>query len=138
TGGGHFSPVGGFHAASDHALILDVARFKYPPHWVPVPALYAAMEASDEATARPRGWIALRRSGRPASLLFTARCVGERGFAAFAESLARLGAALAAGPAVDLQAVLRGMFEAIAAELPVVIEHRALAQSEHVAAAEAL
>src|SRR5690606_17365573 len=106
--------------------------------WVPVPALYAAMEASDEATARPRGWIALRRSGRPASLLFTARCVGERGFAAFAESLARLGAALAAGPAVDLQAVLRGMFEAIAAELPVVIEHRALAQSDHVAAAEAL
>jgi glutathione gamma-glutamylcysteinyltransferase len=34
SGGGHFSPVGGYHANRDLALILDVARFKYPPHWV--------------------------------------------------------------------------------------------------------
>ncbi|KAK9733774.1 hypothetical protein RND81_04G091300 [Saponaria officinalis] len=33
TGSGHFSPVGGYHAGKDMVLILDVARFKYPPHW---------------------------------------------------------------------------------------------------------
>jgi glutathione gamma-glutamylcysteinyltransferase len=34
TGDGHFSPIGGYHAPSDSVLILDVARFKYPPYWV--------------------------------------------------------------------------------------------------------
>jgi glutathione gamma-glutamylcysteinyltransferase len=33
SGGGHFSPLAGYHAASDLTLVLDVARFKYPPHW---------------------------------------------------------------------------------------------------------
>ena len=28
TGDGHYSPIGGYHRASDHVLILDVARFK--------------------------------------------------------------------------------------------------------------
>ncbi|KAL8542145.1 hypothetical protein ACS0TY_003124 [Phlomoides rotata] len=32
TGIGHFTPIGGYHAQSDMVLILDVARFKYPPH----------------------------------------------------------------------------------------------------------
>ena len=40
TGDGHFSPVGGYHEGEDLALILDTARFKYPPHWVPLPVLY--------------------------------------------------------------------------------------------------
>ncbi|MDB4985170.1 MAG: Glutathione gamma-glutamylcysteinyltransferase [Myxococcaceae bacterium] len=43
TGGGHFSPIGGYHAQRDLALILDVARFKYPPHWVPAERLWQAM-----------------------------------------------------------------------------------------------
>jgi glutathione gamma-glutamylcysteinyltransferase len=30
TGGGHFSPIGGYHREKDLLLILDVARFKYP------------------------------------------------------------------------------------------------------------
>jgi glutathione gamma-glutamylcysteinyltransferase len=33
SGEGHFSPIGGYHPASDHVLIMDVARFKYPAHW---------------------------------------------------------------------------------------------------------
>ena len=33
TGDGHYSPIGGYHAPTDSVLILDVARFKYPPHW---------------------------------------------------------------------------------------------------------
>lgn len=31
TGDGHFSPVGGYHEGKDLVLILDTARFKYPP-----------------------------------------------------------------------------------------------------------
>jgi glutathione gamma-glutamylcysteinyltransferase len=39
---GHFSPIGGYHRARDLVLIMDVARFKYPPHWVPLPLLWCA------------------------------------------------------------------------------------------------
>ena len=55
TGDGHFSPIGGYDAASDQVLLLDVARFKYPPHWVPLPLLLDAMGRQDAATGRPRG-----------------------------------------------------------------------------------
>nr|GMD53888.1 glutathione gamma-glutamylcysteinyltransferase 1-like isoform X1 [Ipomoea batatas] len=55
TGTGHFSPIGGYHAGRDMALILDVARFKYPPHWVPLPLLWEAMDTVDEATGLHRG-----------------------------------------------------------------------------------
>jgi glutathione gamma-glutamylcysteinyltransferase len=55
TGDGHFSPVGGYHKGRDLVLILDTARFKYPPHWVPLSELHAAMAHLDSATGRPRG-----------------------------------------------------------------------------------
>jgi hypothetical protein len=77
TGDGHFSPIGGYHAALDLALILDTARFKYPPHWVPVAQLWAAMCARDASTGQARGyalisavpatagaWLRLGLSGR--------------------------------------------------------------------------
>jgi glutathione gamma-glutamylcysteinyltransferase len=71
TGGGHFSPVGGYHAARDLVLVLDVARFKYPPHWVPLPRLWQAMTDVDPATGRARGWIVLDRGRlRTTTLLF--------------------------------------------------------------------
>ncbi len=60
TGDGHFSPIGGYHAGADQALVLDTARFKYPPHWVPVELLFAAMEARDDATGEPRGWLGVQ------------------------------------------------------------------------------
>jgi glutathione gamma-glutamylcysteinyltransferase len=60
TGDGHFSPIGGYHAGSDRVLVLDTARFKYPPHWVPLELLFAAMQAQDDATGQPRGWLGLR------------------------------------------------------------------------------
>ncbi|KAH9785267.1 glutathione gamma-glutamylcysteinyltransferase 1 [Citrus sinensis] len=55
TGTGHFSPIGGYHAGRDMALILDVARFKYPPHWVPLTLLWEAMDRVDDATGQRRG-----------------------------------------------------------------------------------
>lgn len=68
TGAGHFSPLGGYHAGSDRVLILDVARFKYPPHWVPLATLYEAMQEEDSVTRRARGWLVLSKSA-DASLL---------------------------------------------------------------------
>lgn len=67
TGDGHFSPIGGYHALSDCVLVLDTARFKYPPHWVPLEQLFTAMQPHDSATGLPRGWLGLQRS-RPAHL----------------------------------------------------------------------
>ena len=33
TGCGHYSPIAGYHPQTDMALVMDVARFKYPPYW---------------------------------------------------------------------------------------------------------
>jgi glutathione gamma-glutamylcysteinyltransferase len=57
TGTGHFSPIGGYHADRDLVLILDVARFKYPPHYVPLTLLFEAMCRTDKSTGKTRGWI---------------------------------------------------------------------------------
>ena len=61
SGSGHFSPIGGFDAATDQALVLDTARFKYPPHWMPVELLFAARQERDADTGESRGWLLLRR-----------------------------------------------------------------------------
>ena len=50
TGDGHFSPIAGYHPGEDLVLILDTARFKYPPHWVSVELLFEAMKIHDQAT----------------------------------------------------------------------------------------
>ncbi len=47
TGSGHFSPIGGYEPSTDRVLIMDVARFKYPPHWTKLPLLYTAMTGLD-------------------------------------------------------------------------------------------
>ncbi len=59
TGDGHFSPVAGYHAETDSILILDVARFKYPPYWVPISLLWKAMWPCDEDTGTYRGFVML-------------------------------------------------------------------------------
>ena len=50
TGDGHYSPIAGYHVKKDMVLILDVARFKYPPHWADVDNLYDAMCTKDPKT----------------------------------------------------------------------------------------
>jgi glutathione gamma-glutamylcysteinyltransferase len=70
TGDGHFSPVAGYHAGRDLALVLDVARFKYPPHWVPVPLLWEAMLPADPATACARGYVLLERGAAAGPIFF--------------------------------------------------------------------
>jgi glutathione gamma-glutamylcysteinyltransferase len=59
TGDGHFSPIGGYNAERDMVLLLDVARFKYPPHWVRLSLVFEAMQLVDKSTGLSRGFIAL-------------------------------------------------------------------------------
>lgn len=73
TGSGHFSPLAAYDGAHDRVLILDVARFKYPPHWVPLAELYAAMLPLDPTTQQSRGWVILDRGIRP-SLAYFVSC----------------------------------------------------------------
>jgi ATP sulfurylase len=61
TGDGHFSPIGGYHPEQDMVLMLDTARFKYPPHWVPLPLLWDAMLAIDRTTGKTRGFSLVQR-----------------------------------------------------------------------------
>ncbi|KAL3531209.1 hypothetical protein ACH5RR_010531 [Cinchona calisaya] len=77
TGTGHFSPIGGYHAGRDMALILDVARFKYPPHWVPLSLLWQAMDTVDEVTGLHRGFMLISRLHRAPGLLYTLSCKHE-------------------------------------------------------------
>ena len=71
TGDGHFSPVGGVHRGRDLVLILDVARFKYPPHWVPLSLLYEAMSHLDPVTSLPRGYLLMSSHPLLDSAMFT-------------------------------------------------------------------
>jgi len=61
TGTGHFSPIGGYNIKNDLALILDVAQFKYPPHWVPISLLFKAMEKIDIFTGKSRGFFVMKK-----------------------------------------------------------------------------
>lgn len=60
NGHGHFSPAAGYDSASDALLILDVAKFKYPPFWVSVPDLLRAMNTIDPDSGKSRGLIRVR------------------------------------------------------------------------------
>ena len=46
-GGGHFSPVGSYSKKEDSFLIMDVAKYKYPPVWVPTERLYISLATED-------------------------------------------------------------------------------------------
>lgn len=56
--GGHISPLAAYDAKSDRFLILDVARYKYPPVWVSTADLFAAMNTEDrDNDSRSRGFV---------------------------------------------------------------------------------
>jgi glutathione gamma-glutamylcysteinyltransferase len=77
TGSGHFSPIGGHHRGRDLALILDVARFKYPPHWVSADSLWHAMARIDLSTGLTRGWLVVRRGAGSHPIVSNACCARE-------------------------------------------------------------
>ncbi|MCL7031939.1 hypothetical protein MKW94_000027 [Papaver nudicaule] len=75
TGKGHFSPIGGYHAGRDMVLMLDVARFKYPSHWVPLSLLWKAMGTIDGTT---RGFMIISKLQKtPPSLFYAWVCKHE-------------------------------------------------------------
>jgi glutathione gamma-glutamylcysteinyltransferase len=123
TGSGHFSPIGGFHRERDLVLVLDVARFKYPPHWVSTEKLYRAMEPADAATGKPRGWLTLRARSQGVALGFSLRC-DDGSWRGLARRLVATGELLAG--ATDLE-------QAIGALLPIAghVELRAPTAAAH-------
>lgn len=46
-GGGHFSPLGAYSSSQDAFLVLDVAKYKYPPAWISAAQLYRSMATVD-------------------------------------------------------------------------------------------
>jgi len=48
NGGGHWSPVGSYSERQDTFLLLDVAKYKYPPVWVPSDRLFDGMSTQDD------------------------------------------------------------------------------------------
>jgi Phytochelatin synthase len=62
---GHISPLVAYDADSDRFLILDVARYKYPPVWVEAATLFAAMSATIEGGERTRGFVLVRGRDGP-------------------------------------------------------------------------
>jgi len=61
AGDGHISPVAAYDADSDSFLVLDVARYKYPPAWVSFDQLLAAMQRVDSDSGESRGALILTR-----------------------------------------------------------------------------
>mmetsp|Transcript_25437 Transcript_25437/g.75928 ORF Transcript_25437/g.75928 Transcript_25437/m.75928 type:complete len:427 (-) Transcript_25437:76-1356(-) len=62
SGDGHYSPIGAYHRGRSLALVLDTARFKYPPHWLPIAKLWEAMQRQNKETGRSRGYVVLARA----------------------------------------------------------------------------
>ena len=53
------SLLAAYDSTSDKVLILDTARFKYQPHWIPLSTLCSAMLLTDSSSGRSRGWAVI-------------------------------------------------------------------------------
>jgi len=61
--GGHISPLAAYDAKADRFLILDVARYKYPPVWVKASDLFAAMNTPDaDNDNKTRGYVLISKT----------------------------------------------------------------------------
>jgi hypothetical protein len=57
VGGGHWSALAAYDAQSDSVLILDVAKYKYPPVWVGIGTLREAIATLDKTSNKSRGLV---------------------------------------------------------------------------------
>ncbi len=56
--GGHISPLAAYDPRADSFLIMDVARYKYPPVWVKTGDLFQAMNTPDSDNGgKTRGYV---------------------------------------------------------------------------------
>ncbi|MEO7330493.1 MAG: phytochelatin synthase family protein [Minicystis sp.] len=129
TGDGHYSPVGGFHRARDLVLLLDVARFKYPPHWVPLSLIWEAMQPADPVTGKPRGYLRMQRGEEHADS--SCRLAAEPGsFSTVAAELAgSFPEAIAAERPDTVAAAMEAFFSSLSPALAAALETRADAAS---------
>ncbi len=139
TGEGHFSPIGGYHPQRDLVLVLDVARFKYPPYWVRLSDLHRAMKAPDPNTGRSRGWISMQRRGAPSSIAYFISCRSGMGIGytisqLLTETKLNLGAAQpnTVGDVIEVAAsaaIQSGLPECVELRMPKSPEHERLFDS---------
>lgn len=61
VGGGHFSPLMAYEEVNDLVLLADVARFKYPPVWIPLAQFFDSMLTIDSASQLYRGFIVISK-----------------------------------------------------------------------------
>jgi len=57
VGGGHWSALAAYDAQTDSVLILDVAKYKYPPVWVGISTLRQAIATIDTTSNKARGLV---------------------------------------------------------------------------------
>jgi Phytochelatin synthase len=56
--GGHISPLAAYDSRADRFLLLDVARYKYPPVWVKTAEIFDAMNTQDsDNDNKTRGFV---------------------------------------------------------------------------------
>jgi glutathione gamma-glutamylcysteinyltransferase len=137
TGTGHFSPLAGLHATRELALVLDVARFKYPPHWVPMARLHQAMRTVDPDTGRSRGWLVLRRRSSPTSLLWFVSCAQVNWHDVGRVMARELGPRVAAAAPATVPEALRAALSVVT-EIAPFLHLRVPETPEHARAAAAL
>ena len=66
--GGHISPLAAYDEKSDRFLILDVARYKYPPVWATTSDLFDAMNTPDpDNDSKTRGYVLISNQAAPSS-----------------------------------------------------------------------
>jgi Phytochelatin synthase len=64
--GGHISPLAAYDPIADRFLVLDVARYKYPPFWVKTSDLFDAMNTTDAVNNNmTRGYVLISKIGTP-------------------------------------------------------------------------
>ena len=64
--GGHISPLAAYDGKADRFLILDVARYKYPPVWVKASDLFDAMNTTDVSNEnKTRGFVLIAKTATP-------------------------------------------------------------------------
>lgn len=68
-GGGHWSPIGAYSDKQDAFLLLDVAKYKYPPVWIPTERLFDGLSTLDDCGKwnYPYGQAALSKDERVAN-----------------------------------------------------------------------
>ncbi|HEY8207994.1 MAG TPA: phytochelatin synthase family protein [Myxococcaceae bacterium] len=67
--GAHWSPVAAYHEGTDRFLVLDVARFRYPPYWAKAEDLFKAMNTTDLDSGKSRGFVVVSAAANAAARL---------------------------------------------------------------------